>query len=336
MNSFGKLFSVSIFGESHGKLVGILLDGVPSGIPLQEDDLMEDLNRRKSGAMGTTPRKEDDLPLIKSGTFNGYTTGAPLLIEIENRNTRSRDYTELRKTPRPGHADFTAFKKFGGYEDYRGGGHFSGRLTTGIVAAGAIAKRIISPATVAASILEVGGSPNIEEAVKKAMEEKDSIGGIVECRINNLPGGAGEPFFDSFEAVISHMVFSIPAIKGIEFGTGFAAAKMRGSEHNDNIISKAGKTETNHAGGINGGITNGNEVVFRVVVKPTSSTHKSQQTMNFVTNKIQELSVEGRHDTCIALRVPVVLEAATAIAAADLLLQAQKIKRVNSPKDTIV
>ena len=336
MNSFGKFFRVSIFGESHGKLVGILLDGVPSGIPLQEEDLMEDLNRRKSGAAGTTPRKEDDFPLIKSGTFDGYTTGAPILIEFENRNTRSRDYTELRKTPRPGHADFTAFRKFGGYEDYRGGGHFSGRLTTGVVAAGAIAKKIIAPATVAASILEVGGNSNIEEAVKRAVEEKDSIGGIVECRINNLPSGAGEPFFDSFEAVISHMVFSIPAIKGIEFGAGFAAAKMKGSEHNDNFISKDGKTETNHAGGINGGITNGNEVVFRVVVKPTSSTHKSQHTINFATNKIQELNIEGRHDTCIALRVPVVLEAATAIATADLLFQAQKIDRIFNPKDTIV
>ncbi len=336
MNTFGKLFRVSIFGESHGKLVGILLDGVPSGIELVEEDLMADLARRKSGSAGTTPRKEDDIPLIKSGTFNGYTTGAPILIQIENKNTRSRDYTELRKTPRPGHADFTAFRKYGGYEDYRGGGHFSGRLTTGIVAAGAIAKKLITPTTIHASILEVGGNTDIEEAVKKALEGQDSIGGIIECRIQNIPLGIGEPFFDSFEAIISHMVFSIPAIKGIEFGAGFAAAKMKGSEHNDNFISQKGETETNHAGGINGGLTNGNEVVFRVVVKPTSSTHKAQRTMNFVTNEMQELSVAGRHDTCIALRVPVVLEAATALATADLMLQAQKIERVYNPKDSII
>ena len=168
MNIFGKLFRVSIFGESHGKLVGILLDGVPSGIELVEEDLMADLARRKSGAAGTTPRKEDDIPLIKSGTFNGFTTGAPILIQIENKNTRSRDYTELRKTPRPGHADFTAFQKYGGYEDYRGGGHFSGRLTTGIVAAGAIAKKMIAPTSIHASILEVGGNTDIEEAVKES------------------------------------------------------------------------------------------------------------------------------------------------------------------------
>ncbi|MDF1570064.1 MAG: chorismate synthase [Bacteroidales bacterium] len=335
MNSFGKLFRVHIFGESHGQLVGILMDGIPAGIPFSAEDLMKDLDRRRSGAAGTTPRKEDDIPLVKSGLFRGYTTGAPLLIQVENKNTRSRDYTELRKTPRPGHADFTAFKKFGGYEDYRGGGHFSGRLTTGLVAAGVLAKKMIAPARVNATILEVGGSTDIEAAVQQAIREEDSIGGIIECRIRELPAGIGEPFFDSVEAVLSHMVFSVPAIKGIEFGAGFAAAKMRGSEHNDNFISVEGKTETNHAGGINGGITNGNEIVFRVVVKPTSSTHKAQKTMNFVDKEMQELKVEGRHDTCIALRVPVVLEAAAAIAMADLMLQAREIDRINQPKDTI-
>jgi chorismate synthase len=336
MNSFGKLFRVHIFGESHGQIVGILLDGVPSGIKLSEEDLLHDLSRRKSGAVGTTPRKEDDIPLLKTGIFNGFTSGAPVLIQFENKNTRSRDYSELRKTPRPGHADFTAFKKFGGYEDYRGGGHFSGRLTTGLVAAGAIAKKIISPVNITATILEVGGNTDIEAAIDKAMEDGDSIGGIVECRIGKLPSGVGEPFFDSFEAVLSHMVFSIPAIKGIEFGSGFAAAKMRGSEHNDNFISEDGITETNHAGGINGGITNGNELVFRVVVKPTSSTAKLQRTMNFATNKMQDLEVEGRHDTCIALRVPVVLEAAAAIVCADLMMQAQMIDRITNPKDKII
>lgn len=335
MNSFGRLFRISIFGESHGPLVGVMLDGVPAGIALSEADLMDDLARRKSGAVGTTPRKEDDIPHIRSGIFNGYTTGAPLVIEVENKNTRSRDYTELRKTPRPGHADFTAFKKFGGYEDFRGGGHFSGRLTTGLVAAGAIAKKLIDPAEVSSRIVEVGGNSNIDEAVRKAVEEQDSIGGLIECSVHGLPAGLGEPFFDSVEALLSHMVFSIPAIKGIEFGSGFAAARMKGSEHNDNFIGDDGTTETNHAGGINGGITNGNQVVFRVAVKPTSSTHKSQRTMNFKSGEMVDLTVEGRHDTCIALRVPVVLEAATAIVFADLLMQAQEINRVNEPKDTI-
>lgn len=335
MNSFGTLFRIHIFGESHGALVGILLDGVPAGLPLSEEDLVEDLARRKSGAAGTTPRKEEDAPMIKSGVFNGFTTGAPLMIQVENKNTRSRDYTELRKTPRPGHADFTAFKKFGGYEDYRGGGHFSGRLTTGLVAAGAVAKKMILPVAVQAEIIEAGGSKDIEAAVQQAIEDQDSIGGIIECRLKNVPAGAGEPFFNSFESVMSHMAFSIPAIKGVEFGSGFAAAGMRGSEHNDNIISTEGRTETNHAGGINGGITNGNEIIFRVAVKPTSSTHKTQHTMNFVTGKMQDLNVEGRHDTCIALRVPVVLEAAAALVTADLMLQAQQIKRVLQPKDNI-
>lgn len=335
MNSFGKLFRISIFGESHGLRVGVLIDGVPSGLPLSEEDLLADLQRRKSGAAGTTPRQEDDIPMIMSGVFNGMTTGAPLMIEFENKNTRSRDYTELRKSPRPGHADFTAFRKFGGYEDFRGGGHFSGRLTLGLVAAGVIAKKMIDPVSVESAILEVGGNKNIDEAIQLAIKEEDSIGGIVECTIAGVPAGSGEPFFDSFEAVMSHMVFSIPAIKGIEFGAGFAAAKMKGSEHNDNLVSKSGSTETNHAGGINGGITNGNDIVFRVVVKPTSSTHKTQDTMNFESGKVEPLTVEGRHDTCIALRVPVVLEAAAAIVTADLMLQAQEIKRVNNPKDII-
>lgn len=336
MNSFGKLFRISIFGESHGTVVGVLIDGVPAGISLKPEDFLADLARRKSGAPGTTPRKEDDFPVIMTGVFEGFTTGAPLLIEFENRNTRSRDYSELRKTPRPGHADFTAFKKFGGYEDYRGGGHFSGRLTTGLVAAGVVAKKMLFPSTVSAEILEVGGSRDIDSAVQKAIDEEDSIGGIIECSISGIPSGAGEPFFDSFESVMSHMVFSIPAIKGIEFGAGFSAAKMRGSEHNDNFDSIDGHTETNHAGGINGGITNGNEIVFRVAVKPTSSTQKTQNTMNFVTRQMQDLRVEGRHDTCIALRVPVVLEAAAAIVCVDMLMQIQMIKRVNNPKDNII
>jgi len=328
MNSIGTLFRLSIFGESHGKCVGIVVDGVPAGIPLTEADLEKDLARRKSGAKGTTPRQEADQPRIMSGTFNDHTTGAPIMILFENTNTRSRDYSFLLETPRPGHADFVAHKKFGGYEDYRGGGHFSGRLTLGIVAAGVIAKKIIHPIEVHSRLIEAGGSSNIEEAVEKAMADRDSIGGIVETIATNMPVGLGEPFFGNIKAIIAHYIFSIPAIKGLEFGSGFAAARMRGSEHNDRFIDTLGKTATNHAGGVNGGISNGNDLIFRVAVKPTSSIHATQHTMNMKTGTMTDLNVEGRHDTCIALRVPVVVEAATAIALADLMLQEQKVKRI--------
>jgi chorismate synthase len=328
MNSFGRLFRVTILGESHGSSVGVIIDGCPAGLLLKTEDFEKDLNRRKSGAMGTTPRQENDLPVFKSGVFNDHTTGAPLSIFFENTNTRSQDYTALRETPRPGHADFVASKKFGGYEDYRGGGHFSGRLTLALVAAGVVAKKILSAQTIEARLIEAGGQIDVAAAVEQAVKMEDSIGGIVECRTSGLPVGLGEPFFDSVEAVISHLVFSIPATKGIEFGSGFAAAKMRGSEHNDKFESTSGKTSTNYAAGINGGITNGNDLVFRVAVKPTSSTKQAQHTMNFSTGKMTDLKIEGRHDTCIALRVPVVLEAVTAIALADFMLLEQQVKRI--------
>ena len=328
MNTFGKLFKVTIFGESHGESVGIVIDGCPAGLFLKQADFEADFSRRKSGAKGTTPRKEPDTPRIMSGLFNDRTTGTPLMILFENTNTRSGDYSQLKDIPRPGHADFTGLSKFGGYQDYRGGGHFSGRLTLGLVAAGVVAKKMIAPTTVKSSILEVGGSSDIEAALDRAIENKDSIGGIIECTITSVPVGLGEPFFDSVEAVLSHMIFSIPAIKGIEFGAGFGAAKMTGSEHNDNIVSPEGSTETNHAGGINGGISNGNEICFRVVVKPTSSTHQTQRTINMHSGQVEDLAIEGRHDTCIALRVPVVVEAAAAIVMADFMLQAQEVKRI--------
>jgi chorismate synthase len=327
MNTFGIAFRISIFGESHGSNVGITVDGCPAGLPLLFDDFTDDFNRRRSGGKGTTPRVEADLPRIISGVFNDYTTGAPITVIFDNNNTRSRDYTKLRETPRPGHADFVAMKKYGGYEDYRGGGHFSGRLTLGLVAAGVIAKKLIAPITVQATILEVGGNKNIESAVNEAVEKKDSIGGIIECTAANMPAGLGEPFFNSVESVLSHIIFAIPAIKGIEFGSGFAAAKMNGSEHNDKLMTEDGKTATNYAGGINGGISNGNDLLFRVAVKPTSSTHQIQRTMNIKTGEMTDLEIEGRHDTCIALRVPVVVEAATAIVLADLMMLEQRIGR---------
>lgn len=328
MNSFGKIFRISIFGESHGINVGIVIDGCPSGIAITEDELMKELDRRKSGAKGTTPRREADTPHIVSGVFNGFTTGAPITIIFENTNTRSRDYNKLRETPRPGHADFVAMKKYGGFEDYRGGGHFSGRITLGIVAAGVLAKKIVSPVNIEAKLVEVAGNKNIEEAIDNAIAKQDSVGGIIECRATNMPVGLGEPFFDSAEAIIAHLVFAVPATKGVEFGSGFAAAKMWGSEHNDKLVSKEGKTATNYAGGINGGISNGNDLVFRVPIKPTSSTHQAQNTINIKTGEMEELRVDGRHDICIALRIPVIMEAITALALADLTLIAQQAPRV--------
>ena len=272
------------------------------------EDFMPDIERRKGGVQkGTTPRKEDDIPIFKTGLFNGKTTGAPLTILFENKNTRSGDYEKQRAVPRPGHADFTANAKYGGYEDYRGGGHFSGRLTVCLVAAGVIAKKLLKNISVTANILEIGGEKDLEKGLQLAIDQKDSIGGIVECRANGLPIGLGEHFFDSIESVLSHAVFSIPAIKGVEFGAGFAAARMFGTEHNDAIMDANGTTATNHAGGVVGGITNGNELVYRVVVKPTSSTPKEQQTWNWETGQVEGFSVKGRHDLCIALRVPVVL-----------------------------
>jgi chorismate synthase len=320
MNTFGRQFRVSIFGESHGECVGITVDGCPAGLPITITDFTGDLSRRSSGARGTTPRKEPDLPVIKTGVFNGHTTGAPLTIEFSNTNTISRDYLKLRETPRPGHADFTAMKKYGGFEDYRGGGHFSGRLTLGIVAAGVIAKKLIRPVMVNAVLMEAGGSADIEAAIEKAVQERDSIGGVVGCTVTGVPVGLGEPFFDSVESLLGHMMFSIPAVKGLEFGSGFAGSRMWGSENNDVFISADGKTLTNNAGGINGGLSNGNDLVFRVAVKPTSSTHQVQHTINLATGQMVDLEIEGRHDTCIALRVPPVVEAATALVVADLMM----------------
>lgn len=328
MNTFGSNLRVSIYGESHGKQVGVLIDGCPAGLPLTEQEFTHDLIRRKSGAKGTTPRIEDDKPEIVSGVFNDRTTGAPILISFYNKNTKSGDYTQLQNFPRPGHADFTAKFKFGGFNDYRGGGHFSGRLTLGLVAAGVIAKKLIHPLTIKASLIEAGGETMIENAIDNAIKKNDSIGGIVECKAQQVPVGLGEPFFNSAESLISHIIFSIPAIKGIEFGSGFNAAKMFGSEHNDELVDTSGKTATNFAGGINGGITNGNDLLFKIAVKPTSSISKSQHTVNLTSGKTEKLEVKGRHDACIALRVPVVVEAATAIVFADLMLAEQKISKI--------
>ncbi len=330
MNNFGRIFRLSIFGESHGNGVGITIDGCPPGIDLDLDELQTELNRRKSGAKGTTPRKEPDTPKFLSGIFNDKTTGAPITAIFENTNTRSKDYN-FNDIPRPGHADFTATHKYGGYQDFRGGGHFSARVTLGLVTAGYFAKKIIEGVGVHAELIEAGGQKDIEKAIDEALAAHDSIGGLIECTATGLPIGWGEPLFDSVESLISHMIFAVPAVKGIEFGSGMQAAKMKGSEHNDRFISKDGKTETNYSAGINGGITNGNNIVFRVAIKPTSSISIEQQTTNMSTGEMDTLKVKGRHDACVALRAPVIIEAVTAIVLADLNLLHKALK-VESPQ----
>ena len=355
MNTFGSKFRVSIFGESHGERIGVTIDGVLPGIPLEAKDFAEDLARRKAGALGTTPRLEADEPEIVSGVYQGKTTGAPLTILFKNENTRSEGYEQFRKHPRPGHADFTANLKFGGFNDPRGGGHFSGRITLGVVAAGVLAKKMLYFAQFQARLVKVGGLTDAAqwpEALKAAQAEGDSLGGVVECTVNGLPIGLGEPFWNSVESQISHAVFAIPGVRGIEFGDGFAASDMKGSEHNDLFPEHEccgghhhedgeehhcchgeheeghecqchGEHEggehhccgrhkhpqppvTNHAGGVNGGITNGNPLVFRVAFKPTAS--------------IAKAGIPGRHDVCFALRTPVIVEAMAAIVLVDLAL----------------
>lgn len=320
MNSFGVLFRVSVFGESHGPVTGVIIDGCPPGIPISPDDFIPDLSRRKGGSKGTTPRQEPDLPEILSGVYNGSSTGSPMTLITHNTNKISSDYNEFVNMPRPGHADYTALIKYYGYSDMSGGGHFSGRITWGLVVAGVLAKKICNFSKICATLISAGGSSDIEKAIQEAMAANDSIGGIIECRVANPPRAIGEPFFNSFESVVSHLAFSIPAIKGIEFGSGFASAAMKGSAHNDPFTDENGTTATNNSGGVNGGITNGNEIIFRVAVKPTSSIGVEQKTLNFLTKKIESLKISGRHDTCIALRMPVIIEAVTAIAIADLML----------------
>ena len=328
MNSFGRLFRLSLFGESHGPGLGVVVDGCPAGVPFNAEDLLPDLARRKPGAAGTTARREDDLPELVSGVHNGRTTGAPILILFRNADTRPGDYDRFRETPRPGHADFVLDRKYGGFNDARGSGHASGRLTLGLVAAGTIAKRIIAPVAVRARLDEAGGDSDIEAAVARTLAAGDSIGGIVSCRVEAVPVGLGEPFFDSVESLLAHLVLSIPAVKGIEFGVGFRAARMKGSEHNDPIVAADGTTGTNHAGGLNGGISNGNPIEFRVAVKPTSSIARPQTTFDFKTGRPETLSVDGRHDACVALRMPVIVEAAAAVVLADVLLLEQRIPRI--------
>jgi chorismate synthase len=322
MNSFGKLFKIEIFGESHGPALGVVIDGVPAGLALTEKDFVKELEKRNPKIKGTTARKEKDNVWLLSGVFKGRTTGAPLLICFLNEDVDSSKYEKIKSTPRPGHADLTSWLKTGGFADYRGGGHSSGRLTTGLVAAGVIAKKLLRNIKIEAGVKELGGS------VDKAIKAGDSLGGVIECKVKGLPAGLGEPFFDSLESLISHAVFAVPGIKAIEFGAGFKAAFMKGSEYNDVILDRNGRTKTNNSGGINGGISNGNDVVFRVAVRPSASIGLAQDTVDISNGKKTKIKVEGRHDVCFALRVPVIIEAVTAMVLVDMMLCEQKIKRV--------
>lgn len=328
MNTLGHSFRVSIFGESHGDCVGTVIDGCPAGLPLSPADLAPDIERRKPGGPGGTSRREPDVPEFRSGILDGRATGAPLTIVFANRNARSADYEALRDIPRPGHADLVARVKFGGFNDPRGGGHFSGRLTLPLVAAGAVAKKMLAPASLKAALLEAGGSTDIEEAVRAAASEGDSIGGLVECRGSGFPPGLGEPFFDAVESAIAHAVLAVPGIAGIEFGAGFAVSRMRGSAANDAPVDARGKMRTNTCGGINGGITNGNEIVFRAAVKPPSSIRREQDSIDLGSGLPVRISVPGRHDACIALRMPVIVEAAAAVVLADLMLRLERHPRI--------
>jgi len=354
---FGNKFKISIFGESHGKAIGVVLDGLPAGIELDMDFIKGELSRRQPGkSIFSTPRKEKDDFEILSGYFCGRTTGSPLSAVIFNRDTKSRDYEELKLLPRPGHADYTGFVKYGGFNDYRGGGHFSGRLTAPLVFAGAVAKQVLKMQNIIIAshiksihdvcdesfdsinideealkelinsdfpVLDALAGQKMKELILDAKKEKDSVGGIIETIVINLEPGLGSPFFDGVESRMAHALFSIPAVKGIEFGSGFDITRLRGSQANDEFVSEGDRivTSTNHNGGILGGITTGMPLLFRVAIKPTPSIGISQGTVDI--QKMQEttIMVKGRHDPCIVPRAIPAVEAAAAVVILDLLFE---------------
>ena len=350
-NTFGNSVSLTIFGESHGVEIGAVLDGMAPGLAVDCEFIAAQMDKRRAKGSISTGRTEADEVIISSGVFNGMTTGTPICFTIKNNNTRSRDYSETRSVARPGHADYTAYCKYHGYEDYRGGGHFSGRVTAPIVAAGAVAihalkargihigthiKRlagvpdrefentledVLSLEKMDFAVLDPAVEEKMKEAISEAAAEGDSVGGILETAVTGLPAGLGEPWFDSFESVVSHILFSVPAVKGVQFGKGFEMADMRGSEANDPLRLEDGRiiTATNNNGGINGGITNGMPVVFSCAVKPTPSIYKEQSTVDFADLENKQLSIKGRHDPCIVHRARVVVDSAVALSVCDML-----------------
>jgi len=359
-NSFGKLFTITSFGESHGRCMGIIIDGCPAGLPVTEEDIQKEVDKRKPGiGVIATTRVEEDKVEILSGIFNGHTTGAPICLLVWNKDIDSSEYEKMRFLPRPGHADYTAFMKYGGFNDFRGGGRFSGRTTAAFVMAGAIAKKLLSLISieVLAYTIEIGGikaepkgfdeirenaeknllkcadlkaAEEMLKAIEKAKEDGDSVGGIVEGVALNVPVGLGEPVFDTLEGDLAKALLAIPAVKGVEFGSGFSAAGKRGSENNDQFIIRNGKivTQTNNAGGILGGISNGMPIVVRVAVKPTSSIARSQETVDIKNMEGANLAVKGRHDVCIVPRAVAVVESMMAVTLCDFAIRAGLIPRV--------
>ena len=351
-STYGQTLKLSIFGQSHAPAVGMTLDGIPAGLPVDLEKLQVFLNRRAPGQNDhSTPRKEADRPEILSGIVNGYTCGAPIAATIRNTNTRSDDYSELKDHPRPGHADYTAEIKYGGYQDVAGGGHFSGRLTAPLCIAGGLCKQwleqkgirigahISSIAGIADDtinwetpdldsineefpVINVNAGNKMKDTIAAAKADGDSVGGTIECVITGLPAGLGDPMFDGMENRIAQIIFGIPAIKGLQFGSGFAGTKLRGSQNNDPFVVENGQVQTlkNNAGGILGGITNGMPLVFEVAVKPTPSISAPQKTISLANMEVVDLAVKGRHDPCIVPRAVPVVEAAAAIAVMDALL----------------
>lgn len=322
-NSFGSKFKIEIWGASHTPEIGVRIGGVPAGIALAESDFEADLSRRRASAKGTTARHEKDIPTIVSGVLEGVTTGETIEIVFQNGDTRSSDYSQFESHNRPSHVDFTARAKYGNDVDLRGSGQFSGRMTALLVAAGVVAKKLVEGVEYNTEIVEIGGSRNKADfpgIIDAAMRNGDSVGGVVECCAKGVKVGLGEPFFDSAESIISHLMFSVPAVKGIEFGSGFEGVRLRGSERNDCFVDGEGHTATNNEGGINGGITNGNDLVVRVAIKPTATISHEQMTYNKELGCVAPLVAKGRHDACIALRAAVVVESVVAIALAELTL----------------
>lgn len=354
-NNFGTNISMTIFGESHGPCIGIILDGLPAGFKINLERIKEDMEKRKAKGSISTQRHEDDEVKIVSGFFNGYTTGTALTILIQNKNTQSKDYSDIQYRLRPGHADFSAYEKYHGFQDYRGGGHFSGRLTAPIVAAGSICRQILETKNILIgshieqlyalhdapfsnnidelkkqiqtlnkkefATLDEQVAQNMEQAILEAKNEQDSIGGILESAIINLPAGIGEPFFDSIESILAHLLFSIPAVKGVSFGAGFQMAAKKGSEANDAfIMNDTIQTKTNNNGGINGGISNGMPIIIHTCIKPTPSIYKAQETVDYKTKESQTLNIKGRHDPCILHRARIVVDSMIAFGILDLLM----------------
>lgn len=330
-NSFGSQFKIEIWGTSHTPEIGVRIGGVPQGIALSEADFEADLSRRRASARGTTSRHEKDIPNIVSGVSDGITTGETIEIVFRNGDTRSSDYSQFEQQPRPSHVDFVARAKYGEKVDLRGSGQFSGRMTVLLVAAGVVAKKVVETVAYSTEIVEIGGSRNsakFRQIVESALRDGDSVGGVVECRARGVKVGLGEPFFDSAESIISHLMFSVPAVKGVEFGAGFEGVKLRGSERNDCFVDGEGHTATNNEGGINGGITNGNDLVVRVAIKPTPTISCEQMTYNRALGTVAPLVAKGRHDACIVLRAAVVVESVVAIALAELTLASRQFSLV--------